>query len=120
QQGLKPPSLIAFSSARLKSCPDTSCSPETFSIAPTARVQAERAEIRSALGEFALRFRDLHQRRRAGGHGLVEQVERVLVGVEREAAFDHGQEALERAKAFEDGGRLVAAADHAVGALGIA
>ena len=63
---------------------------------------------------------DLHQRCRAVRRGLAEQLERVLVRVRAERAADHGPEALERSEAVDDRRRLVAAAHHAVGALGIA
>ncbi len=53
-------------------------------------------------------------------HGLVEQVERMLIAIAREGSADHGEEAFERAESVDDGWGLVAATHHAVGALGIA
>ena len=73
-----------------------------------------------AAGHLALGVLNLNERRRAVRHGLVEQVERVLVRVAREGSADHGEEALERTESVDDGWSLIAATDHAVGALGIA
>src|ERR1035441_5590303 len=65
-------------------------------------------------------LRDLDQPRWPLRCGLIEQLERMTVGIQLEVSARHGQEALYRAEAVDDRRGLIAATDHAVGALGVA
>src|ERR1035438_9911561 len=51
---------------------------------------------------------------------MTMRLQRMAVGIQAEVSARHGQEALHRTKAVDDRRGLIAATDHAVGALGIA
>src|SRR5215469_4455612 len=72
------------------------------------------------LGHLAVWALDLHQRRVVLRRPVLEQLLRVRIAVLRERAAHHRPEAAQRPEAVHYCRRLIAAANHAVGALGIA